>query len=495
MSRFGRLVLAAYLVFAICAGPASANWLTHIIKEAGEAGGKAGTHAHPNLGAAGKAARHLGDLADAPKGALAAHATPEGHWTFVNREGQTFTAGTADELKRVVPSLAPDAGDGKLTLYLSEDSIFANKQHLDKLPKDADLHLVTDKGAYPVTRAGKGGQSLTLKLKPNLSINLADHDLFQETISYLSRPLNNSGIRTIALDPAGSNLLSAAPRIDAATKAALVDKLDPVHLNKAFSGIRGQTAVIVGRVDNGKLFFKPQSGPEMSRDVEELLSAARQNDVNLVMLHAETPLQPGGQNWLWQKIEVGGFDDAISGKTFGDFLDALAARRAPMSISAAREGLGRVRISALADEGGAVSSVQPAMFDVIGHITGEVVTKAAEIHVRDESSQREIDGQLIPGIPTYIQIPYLIGIVTGIMGWGTSRGWWRRIWAPPPRAQGQGRLGHWVQGAPNFLAYLLLFLPIAGMPAFAWHAMKQFWASVTAPFRWIWSKLRRRVEV
>ncbi len=493
MLRFGRLVLAACLVFAICAGPAAANWLTHILKEAGEAGGKAGTHAHPNLGAASKAAKHLGDLADAPKGALAAHATPEGHWTFVNREGQTFTAGTADELKRVGTALTPDAGDTKLTLYLSEDSVFANRQHLDKLPKDADLHVVTDHGAFPVVRTG-GGQSLALKLKPNLSIDLADRGLFEETLSYLSRPLNKSGIRTIALEPGGSNLLPAAPRFDAATKSALVDKLDPVHLNRAFSGIRGQTAVMVGRIDNGKLFFKPQSGAEMSRDVEELLSAARQNDVNLVLLHAETPLQPGGRNWLWQKIELGGFEDAISGKTFGDFLDGLAARRAPMSISATREGQGRVRISALADESGVVSSVQPAMYDVIGHITGEVVTKAAEIHVRDDSSQREIDGQLIPGIPTYIQIPYLIGIVAGILGWATSRGWWSRIWAPRPRAEGQGRVAHWLRSVPNLLAYLLLFLPIAGMPAFAWHAMKQFWASVTAPFRWLWSKLRRRVE-
>ena len=492
-----RRVCAAVLALQVwSADPASANWLTHILKEAGEAGGKAGTHAHPNLGAVGKAAKHLGDLADAPKGALAAHATPEGHWTFVNREGQTFTAGTADELKRVGTSLAPDAGDGKLTLYLSEDSVFANRQHLDKLPNDADLHVVTGHGAYPLTRAGSGGQTLTLKLKPNLSIALSERELFEETLSYLSRPLNKSGIRTIAFEPGGSKLLSAAPRFDAGTKSALVDTLDPAHLTSAFGGIRGQTAVVVGRIDNGKIFFKPQSGAELSRELDEVLAAARQNDVNLVLLHADTPLQPGGRNWLWQKIELGGFESAISGKTFGDFLDGLAARRAPMSLAATREGQGRVRITARADEaGGVVAPVKSAMHDVIGHITGEVVTKAAELHVRDESSQKEIDGQLIAGIPTYIQIPYLIGIVTGILGWATSRAWWSRIWPPPERAEAQGRLAHWVKALPNFLAYLLLFLPIAGIPAFGWHALKQFWAAATAPFRWVWSKLRRRVEV
>jgi hypothetical protein len=125
------LVLGALLT-AGAPQRAQANWLTHIAREAGEAGGKAASHAHPNLGPIGKALSHLESLSGAPKGALAAHATPEGHWQFVNREGQTFTAGTPDEFKRILPTLAPEAGDGgKLSLYLSEDSVFSNRAHLD----------------------------------------------------------------------------------------------------------------------------------------------------------------------------------------------------------------------------------------------------------------------------------------------------------------------------------------------------------------------------
>ncbi len=105
-----------------------------------------------------KAASYLDDLAAAPKGALAAHATPEGHWEFINRDGQKFTVGTTDEMSRVIPTLLPAAaasGDAKLTLYLSEDSVFASRAALDQIPLDADLFVVTDDGAFPLTRAAR----------------------------------------------------------------------------------------------------------------------------------------------------------------------------------------------------------------------------------------------------------------------------------------------------------------------------------------------------
>ena len=118
----------------------NANVFTHIVREAGEAGGKAAGHGFSHLGPVGKAAAHLKLLPNAPKGALAAHATPEGHWQFVNREGQVYTAGTPDELKRVMPTLAPEAiaaGESKLTLYVSEDSLFDNRTALSQLPADS----------------------------------------------------------------------------------------------------------------------------------------------------------------------------------------------------------------------------------------------------------------------------------------------------------------------------------------------------------------------
>jgi hypothetical protein len=493
MRNWHTIAAALVAVFAVvqAAPEARANWLTALSKGAG----KAAKYADGELGAIGRAAGHLAELPAGSRSALAAHATPEGHWQFVNREGQVFTAGTADEMKRVLPALSPGAtSEGKLTLYLSEDSVFANRHALEKLPKDADLHLVTDAGAFPLSRGA--GDVLIAKVKPNVSITLADRGLFEESLSYLTRPLNKSDIRTIALEPGAANRLASAPKLDAASRAPLVDQLDPVHLAEAFSAIRGQTALMVARFDNGKVFFQPAKGGEIVRDLDEVLSAASKNDVNLILLHADVPRQPGGTNWLWQKIEVGGLDTAMSKATFGDFLDALGARRGPLSVEATREGLGRVRIAASPSEtGGAVAGAQHTLDDIIGHVTGEIASQALEVHARDSSSQLELDGRWIPGIPTYVQIPYFGGIAAGVLGWAVSRSWWRRVWPPRVRGEREGRIGHWLKSLPNFAAFLLLFLPVAGGPAFVWQIMLQVWATITAPFRWIAKLFRRRVEV
>jgi hypothetical protein len=494
-----RVAIAVSLGFALgAAQPARANIFTSILREAGEAGGKAASHSASHLGAIGKAAEHLKGLVSAPKGALAAHATPEGHWQFVNRDGQVFTAGTPDELKRVMPSLAPDAisgGDTKMSLYLSEDSVFQNRSSLDQLPKDADLHVVTDNGSFAVTRQGSGDTALLrAQIKPNLVADLTDQALFDETASYLGRSLNKSNIRTIALEPGASNLLPSAPNLDAATKVPLVDSLDPVHLAKAFRSIRGQTALVVGRVDIGKLYFSPSKGPELSRDIEELVSAASQNDVNLVILQSDASRQPGGRNWLWQTVEVGGLNEATKAATFGDFLDALAAKRGGFELAASREGSGRVHITANPTE--AASSIsgeaKSTLAETVGHFTGEVVTRAIEIHGRDQSAELELDGRLIPGIPTYIQIPYFMSLVAAAISWATIRGWWQRIWPARLASDGEGRVVKFLRNAPRGLAFWLVFVPVAGMPALMWHLAVQAWVSVTAPFRWFHRRFLRR---
>lgn len=490
--QYAGIGLAAWA--AATAGPnsAHANWLTSLTKGAG----KVATHAHPDLhlGAIGRAASYLHNLPPGSRG-LAAHAMPEGHWQFANREGQLFTAGTPSEMARVGAALLPAgaAGEGKLTLYLSEDSVFGNRAHLDKLPKDAELHLAAGQTAYPLTRAADG--TLTVQYKANVVLDLAERAAFDETVYFLDRPLNKSDIRTIALEPGSPSRVSYAPKLDAETKAPLVDLLDPDSLPAAFASLRGQTALMVGRIDAGRVAFQPASGGEIVRGLDDLLAAARANDVNLVVLHAATPRQPGGSNWLWQRIAVGGLDEALKRATFGDFLDALGAKRGAMTVRSAT-GDGRVRMSAVpGDTAGPVEAVQDTFGELFSHVTGEVASKGLEIETRDRAQQTELDGRLIPGIPTYIQIPYLLAIGAGLLGWVVARGWWKRIWPPRPRREEEGRMHHFLANVPNLLVYLLAFLPVAGFPAFLWHLALQLWAAVTAPFRWAHKLLRRRAEV
>ena len=72
------------------------------------------------------------------------------------------------------------------------------------------------------------------------------------------------------------------------------------------------------------LYVQPTSGPERSILMPDLFKAAEEADVNLVVLRAaSTPRQPGGRNWLWQKVEVKGLEQAMQHARFADFLNAL----------------------------------------------------------------------------------------------------------------------------------------------------------------------------
>jgi hypothetical protein len=117
-----RSTLAAALL-AASIPVAQANWFLKMTRDAGEAGSKTSKF---GVAVLDTAAAHIKALPPTAKGAaLAAHATPEGHWKFVNRDGELFTAGTPDELKRAVPMLLPDkVSDTNLTIYLTEDTVF-----------------------------------------------------------------------------------------------------------------------------------------------------------------------------------------------------------------------------------------------------------------------------------------------------------------------------------------------------------------------------------
>jgi hypothetical protein len=479
----------AALLLAVAVPAAHANWLTKIAREGGEVGTRAARH---GAGALDSAAAHVKAL-PAPTGkaaALAAHATPEGHWKFVNREGEVFTAGTADELKRAVPTLLPDAADdAKLTLYLSEDTVFGERAFLKDLPDGAALRVVAAKESYPLVRSlGGAPVQLYARVRPNLLVDLRDRALFGEALAQLERPLSRADIRTLALEPGGPAVLPSAPRVDPVSKAALVDTIDPGKLASAMRSARGQTVLITGRVENDLLHFRPQSGAEQSLRVLDIIRAASDADVNLVILHASVPRQPGGRNWLWQRIAVDGLDDALKRPTFGDFLDGLAASRGGFRVSVAREGSGRVQIRA-APDGMAGEPITGLVGDWIveatSSITGNVVTSAVEVHARDGERQKELDSRIVPGIPSDYQIAYIVGLVCGLMGWPVARGWWARIWPPEARAEYRGTIGYRAAQGARMVAFVLLFLPLAGMPAALVALALQLVGIALLPFRFL----------
>jgi hypothetical protein len=482
-TRYLMRALCAVLLLAAAVPAARADWISRLARigsEVGEVAPKAGRIGIVDLE---RAATHIRALPPSSGAALAAHATPEGHWKFVNKNGDVFTAATPEELQRVLPTLLPETPPGsKLGIYLSEDTLFGERALLKDLPPAATLFLVAGKESYPlIARTTTSGEALYAAVRPKLIVELRDRALFNEALVQLERPLSRSSIRTLALEPGSPATLSSYPRLDPDTKTALVDAVDPASLPSAIASVRGQTVLVTGRVEGNLLYFRPSSGPEQSVKLSDLMGPAAAYDVNLVILHAASPRQPGGRNWLWQRISVGGLDDALKRATLGDFLDALGQQRGEFGVSIMREGSGRIAIRAVptsADDG-AIGAVSDLWTNSISSVTGNVVTSAVEVHARDEDRQREIDTRIIPGVPAWMQILYLICLGAGVLAWPVSSAWFQRIWPSEQRAEYGGWVGYRSAQLARLAAFLLLFLPIVGLPALVASFFLQFWSLAT----------------
>ena len=485
----GRLPSFAVLVALVIAGavtPAEANWLTRIGRgatEIGEGGAKLGKL---GLGAIDNAASYVARLPAPAKGAaLAAHATPEGHWKFVNREGEVFTAGNAAELGRVTEVLAPGLGsDGRLALYLSEDTIFLDRARLKDLPQDAELFLVAGDDSYRLTpRRGRRRRAPRRRGPPQRRRRDRRQKLCS-TRRYSSSAARSTG-RTSACWPSSPAARARLPPRRASIRRRRrrsSTSIDPGVLPAALSRVKGQTVLVTGRVADGVLAFAPASGPEQKLFLKDILAAAEAADVNVVVLEAASSRQPGGRNWLWQTVEVSGLADAMKRATFADFLGALGASGGELAVTAAAGSPGRIVLRAV-PSGEASVPLSGTLAEWMGEVTGNVVVKGVEVHSRDADRERELDARFIPGIPSSLQIAYLAGLVMGVLGLGVARGWWARLWPPEERTEYGSSIGFNAARAARLAAFVLLFLPVAGAPAFIVAIALQLWSFVTAPLR------------
>jgi hypothetical protein len=79
---------------------------------------------------------------------------------------------------------------------------------------------------------------------------------------------------------------------------------------------------------------------------------------------------------------------------------------------------------------------------------------------------------------------YLALLIVGLLGLPVSRAWWRRLWPPEQAAEYAGRSGYWAARTIRGTVFLLVFLPLAALPAASIHVLRKFWEAVTAPLRW-----------
>jgi hypothetical protein len=480
--------------------PSRAGWLSKVVDVAEHAGT---TAAGRGLRALDGAARHIKSLPPRAEGGavLAAQATQEGHWRFINQAGETFTAGTPEELRRAGSVLLPQAkGNQHLVLYVTEDTIFSYRAALKELPKGTELHVVVGSDSYRLLRHGEGAEEhLFAQVRPGLVVRMSDAKAFAEAMWQLARPLNKANVRVLALEPGGPPALSAAPRVDPASRRAMIDVIDPASLAVAMRAVRGQTLLVTGRAQGGKLYVQPTRGAEVSLSVRDLFKAAEDADVNLVMLEAaSTPRQPGGRNWFWQKVQVKGLDEALERARLADFLNALAGPGRRLEATATPSGRLRVTLDLHPIDLPAAIGSRPlsdVFSDMASDVTGNIVVSAVRANVQSAERQQELDLRLIPGVPYQLQAGYLVLLVLGLIGVPMSRAWWQRVWPPESTAEYAGRLGYWLARLVRGTVFLAIFLPVTAPVSAPLALLKQVWDTVTAPvraWRWLAARLNSR---
>lgn len=498
MWRIVRSMAALLALGALLAQPVEASWLSRILREAGEAGG--GVATRKGLGAADNIAAQLKLFGPpSPKGAaLGASASPEGHWTFVNLAGEKFTVGTPAEMQRIARILAPEAVDGKLTLLLADETIFRHRVHLQALPKGAELRVVVGQTNYPLIR---NGAELLVELRPNVLVPMANPQLFRETVWQLGRPVEPSKIRVLALDPDGPQTLSPFVRHDPINKRAMNDIIDPYKLPDAMRAIPGQTVILTGRVDGRTLTFRSSGGKEQTLAIDDVVSAAGKYDVNVVVLQATSPRQPGERNWLWQRIQIAGLHAALRRPNSADFLNAIAETRSPLVITASERATGRVSLTARPRDAGQAPDAPTStpneglVSSIVSNLTGEVITTAIDLELVSSERQRELDTRIVPGVPALLQYGYLTLLAIGMFGLPVSRNWWRRLWPLEQREAYRGRIGYVAARIVRVLAFVLVFMPVTSLPAALINAVQQIWYWVSLPFRGLRALFKRREPV
>ena len=494
----GMLAVAAIACGALLATVASgeAGWLSRF--------GRAGELSTPMsaVSALEHAAAHVKSLTVAKSGgtAIAAQATAEGHWTLVSRSGETFTSANAAEFARGIQLLAPEiaAAEGKLALYLTEDSVFAGRIGLKDLPKSAAVYMVRDKDAYRLIRRNDGS-SLFAEVRPGLVVEITERLLFDEALYQLARPVNRSGVRVLSLEPGGPASLSSVPRFEPSGTRALVDMIDPARFADALPRLKGQTALITGRVDGDTLFLQAAGSTERGVKLRELIAAAEAADVNLIVLRATSSRQPGGRNWLWQTVEVRGLDDALKSATMSDFLASLGNGRAPFAVTVSQSGAGQIGVLRTSLDLVPVRDVTSAMptvaevsgklTELAGSVTGHVAIQAVSAHVRSSERQSELDRRIVPGVPSWAQGVYAMALFLGFFGATVSARWWARIWPPENRAEYGNGFGYWAARSIRGSLFYLVFMPLSGPLSAALAALQRLRTAALVPMRW-WHQTR-----
>ncbi|MGF1651295.1 MAG: hypothetical protein ACFCUN_12685 [Hyphomicrobiaceae bacterium] len=481
--------------------PAAANWLTRLLGEAAEVGGKAAGRLDPG------AARYIARLPDSEaRSTLFAAPAESGHWRFKNAQGETFTASTPDEVARAIATLGPDGASAQspLTVLLERTALTRPGVALDILPERTRLAVLIDGRPVPLKRPAAGGAldgDWVVEVRSNLVVPVGSGRALDETFYQLGRRIAPSQVRVISLRPDGPQHLNRLVQRDQVSRRVLADPIAAERLAAEMPALRGQTAVLTGRIDGTRLIFRTAAGSDQAMDLAAVRRAAADHDVNLIVLHAQAPRQPGTRNWLWQVAEVDNLDAALGHATVADFLNAVSVGRGRLRIEIEETPSGRTVLRAEPIDGAGIlpgsETANQVFEEFVAETVGRIATAATLIDMTSMARQRELDQRyFVAWLPSWIQLLFLVGAIAGVIAFARARTWWFRLWPPERREDYPGVVGYQLARLVRLVLFLIIALPILGIPALIADLLSLVWLIIALPFllmRWMIVRITRRL--
>ena len=485
LRRHSRPILISLfaMAMAVLATTANANWLTRVLKHADDG---VPHRTAKSLTAIDEAALHLKAL-PAPRRAraVAAELTNEGHWRLRNGEGETFTAATPDELNRGLRVLAPLTEEAaKHVILLTGETLFKDRSKLKELPADAEFDTLLESRVYGLRRRLINGvEHYSLDVGNGVHVPIRERGQVHEMLWQLARPVDLSTIRVLALEPGATGLLKRTRPADPTPGRIAVETVDPDRLPHMLSAVARDTIVISGRTKGAVLHYRPSSGPERTLLLDDLRRAAVESDVNLVVIESASARQPGTRNWFWQRVALTPLAGPRTRPALPDLIGQLTGgvpvETDAISISGLRTSFQLAGI-ARGGSGGWTAPVSETWRDLAPEVTGTIVASGLRLDLTSRERQRELDARFIPGIPSLVQVGYLVFFVIGLGGLGVAREWWQRIWPLEARADYARRAGYWSARVLRGAAFIFLFIPLVAVISAPIALVRGTWRSLVA---------------
>ncbi|MEM7406154.1 MAG: hypothetical protein AAF458_12720 [Pseudomonadota bacterium] len=391
-----------------------------------------------------------------------------------------------------IPGLFKDAAGSarSLEIYVADDVLWTHRNRFAALPADATLHVV-HRGQSPYRinrRAGAGDWAIAVGNR--VEVPYMAPGRFDSVVFRLTRPLQRASIRLIRLEPGARQPLPLAPRHQRA-RLPDADPVDPGNLATALRRIRGQTAVLTGRVKNGVL---EAGSPPVRVPLADIARAAEDADVNLIVAGLNSPLQPGARGVFGRAKRFVDLERAYAAPDLAGFLSELTSTGV-LRLSPGTRGDTHVAMTgerypraAPADAAAVPAERRPSSSPETGDGLETALHFGHVVHLvhRTQAVEEDYDQRVFVWLPSSIMYLLAANWILGILAHGTAWGWMSGLWPLAPFREHPSR-AQWLLLAPlRRLIFYSVFLMLAGGLAAAWLLLLALFVILSTPVIWLW---------